>query len=274
MASFRRYLSQEFLGLLGPREPLGLLLAEMPEIGGTDHSALDVHFRDDDCVKIYHGHVSLLAIRYKRGAVYGEAPDHFRNTDGYDTVTKEWLAQPGPLMEFASLARQYLVAAIDAAPLSDYANGTEGYWQNHLSRIFGRDWCPGMDWLVIDRESILRFDNATEKSQLLGPISERYLGIRDTLQTENPDVWGKPKSRDSLGNELDFLVLGPDDELICVELKYGSNTSGIYWGPLQVSAYRDQFEQSLALFRGVIEPKDRLAINDQTTFATPTDMTR
>jgi hypothetical protein len=48
-----------------------------------------------------------------------------------------------------------------------------------------------------------------------------------------------------LGNQCDFLAIGPSDELYCIELKHGSNTSGVYWGSLQVAVYATMFREAL-----------------------------
>ncbi len=110
-------------------------------------------------------------------------------------------------------------------------------------------------WLVVDREVVIEFDNDQEKVALLSGLTRPYLDIRDSLRQEAPGLWGTPDPSDSFGDELDFLALGPNGDLICIELKHGSNTSGIYWGPLQVAVYVDEFKWAL---RDISEDVNRL----------------
>lgn len=48
-------------------------------------------------------------------------------------------------------------------------------------------------------------------------------------------------SKKGIGNELDFLALDKDGNLLLIELKHGTNTSGIYLSPLQIGLYFEIF---------------------------------
>lgn len=71
------------------------------------------------------------------------------------------------------------------------------------------------------------------------------------LQEQDSTRWGKNEGK-KFGNECDFPAIGPSGELFCIERKHGSKASGVYWGPLQVSVYRDLFETALgAITEGI-----------------------
>lgn len=241
MPCYPRYLSDEFLNLLIPGGPLNFLVSDHPRSEIPDRYALDLQLRDRDTLQYYHGTTPLLRIRLDGTCLQAEAANTYRNLPGFDGLFVPCPVESAELQEYKLRLPTYLAAAIAAADSRYYRNRTEGYWQNRLSIGFGREWRPGMDWLVLDREACLSFDSRTAQRELLGPHRSRLLAIRQELQAESPGVWGTPARDDFLGDEVDFLALGPDNELICVELKDGGNANGVYWGPLQACAYREDF---------------------------------
>ena len=50
-------------------------------------------------------------------------------------------------------------------------------------------------------------------------------------------------NKKAIGNELDFLALDKQGNLLLIEYKHGTNTSGIYLSPLQIGMYFDLFNQ-------------------------------
>jgi hypothetical protein len=221
-----------------------------PALVPSDANAIDVQLRESDLIQYYHGTVCLLQVQYHGGTIRGggTASVFCQMPELIELSAPCPVSDAGAVARFAATIQAYLPAAaafIDARSPQYYANQREGYWQNRLALAFGRNWQPGMDWLVIDREAVIGFEGSAQQSQALSPAEQPYLGIRRLLQEEKPGTWGQPSEPDSLGNECDLLALGPDGELICIELKHGANASGIYWGPLQVCNYRDQFRAVL-----------------------------
>ena len=49
-----------------------------------------------------------------------------------------------------------------------------------------------------------------------------------------------------------MLAINRSGDLVAIEIKHGSNSSGIYWGPLQVGVYQDAFFKTLGSIRGGI----------------------
>lgn len=242
MPCYQRFLSRDFCDLLKDGGCLRFLLTAGMEADNADPCAIDVQLRTGDIVQYYHGTTSLLRVRYRGdGSIQGDAAATYHAVPGCRELIQPCRIEPDPLRCFEQALRDYLPRAMAAADPRYYRNRGEGFWQNCLAVTFGRNCRPGMDWLIIDREAVIEFDSDEERRRTLAPYREKYPAARRRLQTEEPNLWGQPPETDSLGNELDFLALGPAGELLCIELKHGSNASGIYWGPLQTCAYRDDF---------------------------------
>jgi hypothetical protein len=223
MPCYPRYLSDEFLNLLIPGGPLNFLVSGHPLSAISDRYALDLQLRDGNTLQYYHGTTSLLRIRLDGTRLKAEAAETYRNLPEFDDLFVPCSLDPAALHDFRSRLPGYIAAAVAAADPRYYRNKTEGYWQNRLSIGFGRDWRPGMDWLILDRECCISFDSRGAQLELQRPHRAKLLAIRQQLQTEDPGLWGTPVADDYLGGELDFLALGPDKELVCIELKDGSN---------------------------------------------------
>lgn len=240
---YSRSLSPEFVSLLS-REPLSHLLGLPVLCDFNDNFATDLQLREGDRLMFYHGTTALLAIQFNHSTNHlrYSASEAYSGATGFRELMQNWLESNWSLS--VDLIPEYLSSAISFAKNGDYRNQTEGYWQNRLCLAFGSQWCPGMDWLIIDREAVVGFANSSEKQELLSPIKRKYQSVRDQLQEQDPLKWGKPSSK-GFGDECDFLALGPAGELLCIELKHGSDTSRIYWGCLQVAVYRELFERAL-----------------------------
>lgn len=246
---YNRALSEEAERALLPSGPLHFLVATMP-LPSDDPYALDIQIREGNELMYYHGTTRLLRIRLQcvSGTVkvsatadraYGVYPGCRAE---YAALMKSWR-----LDEFAALRNAfhaYLPKAIGAADSKYYRNGKEGYWQNRLCVRFGRLWKPGDEWLIVDRECVLGFASDQEKICFYQNAAGEYRLIRDRLQQEDKDQWGKPKG-EAFGDELDLMALSPSGSLVVIELKHGTNCSGIYWGPLQVGFYHRAFVTAL-----------------------------
>ena len=133
-----------------------------------------------------------------------------------------------------------------------YSNGGEGYYQNELSRKFGLCGRPDTEFIIIDREVVVGYENKTEKKCLLTPLQDDFTKLLKEISEEDPRKYGCKRGENPFGNELDFLAVDKNGDILLIELKHGSNTSGIYLSPLQIGLYlqifnmiRDIFPQSL-----------------------------
>jgi hypothetical protein len=121
-----------------------------------------------------------------------------------------------------------------------YNNKKEGYYQNELSRKYGIRGNPEDEYVIIDKEAVIGYEDQQEKNSILAPLQAHYKGIIKELSKYNPKRFGKDlENKKSVGNELDFLALDNLGNILLIEFKDGSNTSGIYLSPFQIGAYLD-----------------------------------
>ncbi len=240
---YARRLSPRFLDHL-ENGPLRFLVSNVSSWNPADPYAFDLQIREGDRLMYYHGTTALLTIRHDPGDGVLEctASSTYTQAAGYEHLMKRWPATDQDSL--CTLVPTYLVSAASLAKDGYYRNREEGYWQNRLCFAFSQNWCPGMDWLIIDREAVVGFGSDSERRSVLDPIQVKYQKVKDDLQRSDPKTWGQPNAK-GLGIECDLLALGPSGELYCIELKHGSNASGVYWGCLQVAVYREVFATAL-----------------------------
>jgi hypothetical protein len=136
-----------------------------------------------------------------------------------------------------------LISQIEKSSQFDryYKNKKEGYYQNELSRIFGICGNDTTDFVIIDKEVVIGYSNQAEKNNLFGNIRQKYKQLQSEISILNPERYGKDLGKKAIGNELDFLALDKDGNILLIEYKHGTNTSGIYLSPLQIGMYNDIF---------------------------------
>jgi len=118
----------------------------------------------------------------------------------------------------------------------------EGYYQSAFSRNFGICGAPDSDFVLIDKESVIGYLDSNYKTQLLTKsIINKYKQLQSTISSINPKLYGNNLVKKSLGNELDFLALDKNGNILLIEFKHGENTSGIYLSPLQIGIYHEIF---------------------------------
>ena len=124
-----------------------------------------------------------------------------------------------------------------------YNNRKEGYYQNKLSRRYGICGKADDQFVIIDKEAVIGYSDQAEKDSILEPIQERYKKLQSMLSDTDADKFGKDLNKKPLGNELDFLALDKQGNLLLIEFKHGTNTSGIYLSPIQIGMYFDIFKK-------------------------------
>tara|TARA_B100000315_G_C14491539_1_gene547822 strand:- start:91 stop:1071 length:981 start_codon:yes stop_codon:yes gene_type:complete len=125
----------------------------------------------------------------------------------------------------------------------DYKNEKEGYYQNELSRLFGICGNSTSDFVIIDKEVVIGYQNKTEKQKICVVKSKKYKKLLNSLSKYNSKRFGKNLQNKSVGNELDFLALDKKGNILLIEYKHGTNTSGIYLSPFQIGMYYDLFKK-------------------------------
>ncbi|HPT02419.1 MAG TPA: hypothetical protein PLJ84_07450 [Bacteroidales bacterium] len=162
---------------------------------------------------------------------------------------------------------EYLITQIEQNSKFDryYKNKKEGFYQNELSKIFGICGYPDTDFVIIDKEAVIGYSDQAEKDNLFGNLQQKYKQLQREISDLNPERYGKDLGEKAIGNELDFLALDKDGNILLIEYKHGTNTSGIYLSPLQIGLYNDIFtsfpkkELECAVFE-MLEQKQKIGL--------------
>ena len=153
----------------------------------------------------------------------------------------------GPEKEPSNFSKQLnsLISKIrkDDAFNRYYNNRKEGYFQNELSRRFGINGTKEDDFVVLDKEAVIGYADISEKRRIYTTLREPYKKLQEEISKENSKRYGKDLQKKTIGNELDFLALDRDGNILLIEYKHGGggNTSGIYLSPLQIGLYYGLF---------------------------------
>jgi hypothetical protein len=191
-------------------------------------------------ISIYRGLSRVLTILKTR------KPDVIKldGADAYKKISKSLYGQKKLSENFCSELTSLVVAVSNDSKFDRYYNNKkEGYFQNELSRKFGICGRSNDDFVIIDKEAVIGYENMQEKNKLYGKIREEYKIIQRDLSQKNAKRYGKDLNKKAIGNELDFLALDKQGNLLLIEYKHGTNTSGIYLSPLQIGMYFDLFNQ-------------------------------
>ena len=143
--------------------------------------------------------------------------------------------------------------------------GSEGFYQNAIQRKYGLLSESTSALVIVDKEAVIGYDGGqSEKGQRFNSEREYYKNAKNDLQKKYPKDFGKADENGILGNELDLIVLDKDGYIHLMELKKGSNTSGIYMSPFQIGLYHRLFksfnkEELKENIRSMIEQKNASA---------------
>jgi hypothetical protein len=219
--------------------------------------AFDVQIRKKSELMVYHGGTCLLTIglrSIKDGKIsfyskyYGAKGKVINNNECADVFEKlKKINNIEDMSTLIKLVSDFLFAAERIVDKQKYFNGIcELFWSSRLSIDYGRNWEPNDQWLIIDRESVLGFEDIkldleTKKTKIAVYTDDYAEAVKSELATDH--MWGK--SSKTFGRELDFLAIDESHNLVCIELKIGSNEEGISWGPLQTAVYHKAFTKAL-----------------------------
>lgn len=138
-----------------------------------------------------------------------------------------------------------LIDSIAREPKFDryYKNKKEGYYQNLLSRRFGINGQPDDEFVILDKESVIGYENLDERKEMTRDLSGKYKELLRELSEKNSKRYGRDLGKKSIGNELDFIALDKHGNLLLIEYKHATNTSGLFLSPFQIGMYFDLFNQ-------------------------------
>lgn len=247
---YNRKLSESFSKLLEPKGELRWLFDFVQSRDDLDF--LVGNNNSKEWISIYRGLSRVLTILKTR------TPDLI-TLDGagaYKNILSALYGQKKCSVNFCTELID-LIAAVSSDSKFDryYRNEKEGYFQNKLSRSFGICGKADDDFVIIDKEVVIGYKDMQEKNKLYGKIRDGYKLLQKDISDTNSKRYGQDLDKKAIGNELDFLALDKQGNLLLIEYKHGSNTSGIYLSPLQIGMYFDLFKDlpRAALEKAVFE---------------------
>lgn len=235
---YNRTLSWPFSKLLEPNGDLRWLFDLV-------HQCPDLDFligktNSKQWISIYRGLSRVLTI------LSTSNPDVIRldGANAYKNISSDLYGQKKlPVNFYNGLRRLVTAVSADSKFNRYYNNKKEGYFQNELSRKFGICGQPNDDFVIIDKEAVIGYENIQEKNNMYGKIHAGYKKLQKELSQKDAKRFGTGLEKKAIGNELDFLALDKQGNLLLIEYKHGSNTAGIYLSPLQIGMYYDLFCQ-------------------------------
>lgn len=123
-----------------------------------------------------------------------------------------------------------------------YDNKKEGYFQNLFSRQFGILSDGSEDFVVVDKEAVVGYQNMLVKAKYFDKQREKFRAIKKHLSEIDAKRYGSNIGNEALGNELDFVAVNRDGKILFIEFKHGSSTKGIYLSPIQIGLYCSIFQ--------------------------------
>ena len=122
-----------------------------------------------------------------------------------------------------------------------YQNKKEGYYQNILSRRYGICGAPNDEFVIVDKEAVIGHASEKEKAKEYASFRTRHKNLLRAISAKDSQRYGSNLREKPIGNEVDFLALDKNGNLLIIEYKHGTNTSGIYLSPIQIGLYYDLY---------------------------------
>jgi hypothetical protein len=229
---YDRTLSHDFASLLEERGVLRWLFDFVKE--NNDLDFLIGKNDNEEWISIYRGLSSPLQIkRIKSGKITLSADDTYKNMQS-DLYAKSY--DYNFIVELNSL-----LSKVRKAPslTKYYNNEKEGFYQSAFSRQYGINSNANSDFVILDKEVVIGYKNEKTKKEIFGKLQDKYKEMQNSISDKDAKRYGTYKK--PIGNELDFLALTQDGNVLLIEYKHGANTSGIYLSPLQIGLYYDIF---------------------------------
>lgn len=232
---YNRTLSERLSGLLENGGELRWLFDFV-----KNHKELDFlvgRNNSKEWISVYRGLTRIISI-----SLSGTSMINIVAADKYKNISTDFYGKKDIKYNFQN-DLELLIEKIEADRQFDryYKNKKEGFYQNELSRKFGICGSASDEYVIIDKEVVIGYKNQIEKAKSFGTIQKKYKQLQMDISNHNPGRYGKDLGKKAIGNELDFLSLDRDGNILLVEYKHGTNTSGIYLSPLQIGMYYDIF---------------------------------
>ena len=197
--------------------------------------------------QVYRGTSSLLKIGVT-GRISASPAYVSRCPDFYDNPSPESFDR---LLEIVNQTPKFDRYYSD--PLQ--AKKREGYYQNLISRRYTLFTEPDDDFIVIDKECVIGFENTRAEEEWNASIKKELQECLIKARTELRDI-SLPQDIKTEFGEIDFLALTWDGDIIIMELK-GNDPEKTYLSPIQIGYYFRQFSKLLGeipdLYNGMKE---------------------
>src|SRR5208282_2993895 len=238
---YDRTLSSEFSKLIEPNGSLSWLFTFVKGHDDLDFLIGKNNKKDQkEWISIYRGLTRILRIRPTSNAqtIIIDAHDKYKNM-----LSNLYGKDKDVNVNFQD-DLSTLITQIKENPEFDkyYNNKKEGYYQNALSRKYGICGGPDTDFVIIDKEAEVGYEDQKEKDKLFSLIQKPYIDLKRNISIEDAVKYGEHLEEKPSGKSLDFLALDKEGNILLIEFKHGSNTSGIYLSPLQIGLYYDIFK--------------------------------
>ena len=192
----------------------------------------------EEWISVYRGLTSIIKItKYKR-------TDEIKidGAQSYKNILPELYGKKSISENFKEKLEELLDEISNTEKFDRYYNNKkEGYYQNILSRRYGMCGEKDDDFVIIDKEAVIGYLNKKEKDTEFLKFQPKYKQLQKDISLKNSKRYGKNNEKKSVGNELDFLALDKNGNILLIEYKHGTNTSGIYLSPIQIGMYFDIF---------------------------------
>ena len=194
--------------------------------------------KDEEWISVYRGLSRVIKIskRIKSETIKIDGADAYKiiNPDLYKSpITKNFQSSLSELLEKVRENEKF-----DRY----YKNKKEGYYQNELSRKHGICGVSNSEFVIVDKEAVIGYDNQDCKVVMFRQQhQQKYKDLQKEISIISPTEYGKDLEKKSIGNELDFIAVDKTGNILLIEYKHGTNTSGIYLSPLQIGLYYDLF---------------------------------
>lgn len=185
----------------------------------------------DSWFSIYRGTGRVLQI-----SVSGKVSAHTK----YEKLCPEFYENPSPEL-FDKLLEVLRYSDNFKRYYADENNNSrkEGYYQTLISRRYTFNTRENDDFIIIDKELVIGFENKNAEEEWNTPISTNLREDISSMRLQLKDTRLPAKIKESYG-EFDFLGLNWDGDIIIMELKQDDPVK-TYLSPVQVSYYHKQF---------------------------------
>ena len=194
-------------------------------------------------ISVYRGLSRIITIQPRKEKIVIDGANTYKDIAKSKNINLYGLKNPGNNFS-VDFEAMLTIVRNDKNLEAYYDCRKEGFYQNEFSRKFGITGNKDSDFVIIDKEAVIGYSGGTpEKEKEFLPLQISYRELFGAISKNDSKRYGQNLQNKSLGNELDFLALDKEGNILLIEYKDGSNTSGIYRSPIQIGLYYDIFKR-------------------------------